>query len=47
MTIWQTKGSRIYPRAYEFPSHWLLTRVSVVGMEFPPLEQTSNSVRNL
>lgn len=45
MNIQQNNNSRFYHRAYELSSHGHLTKITVPGMKFPPVEQASNPIR--
>jgi len=42
MAICQNTNKRHYPQAYDFPNQWLLTRVTVRGVKFLPVDQTLN-----
>lgn len=42
ITTERNNNSKFQPRAQDLPHHGLLTRIRIPGMEFPPVEQTSN-----
>lgn len=44
MLIYQN-NNRLYPRAYDFPSHGLLTRIIVPIMKFFPMKPVPNPIR--